>query len=64
MNISTFTNRQLHCKYIDSFCRKGYSTDMVPDCCHCIIKIAYDNGVKQGYHESEMWDRCPPQGEN
>lgn len=64
MNISTFTNRKLHCKYIDSFCRQGYSTDMIPDCCHCIIKIAYDNGVKRGYHESSMWDRCPPQGAN
>ena len=59
MNMPTFTNRQLHCKYIDSFCRKGYSTDMVPDCCHCIIKIAYDNGFDKGLHRMESWDRCP-----
>lgn len=51
-----------NCKYIDSFCRLNFE-DMSPeDCRNCIIKLAYDNGVKQGYHESEMWDRCPPQG--
>lgn len=53
-----------HCKYIEKDCVLSEMEGGNPLCHYCLIRIAYENGVKQGYHESDMWDRCPPQGAN
>lgn len=54
--------KKRHCKYICRDCLMGEMEGANPLCHYCLIRIAYENGVNQGYHESEMWDRCPPQG--
>lgn len=53
----------IHCDGLRSDCLLGITVEQGWSFCEkCPINTAYKNGIKQGYHESEMWDRCPPQG--
>lgn len=55
----------IHCDGLLGDCLLGITVEQGWSFCEkCPINTAYKNGIKQGYHESTMWDRCQPQGAN